>query len=245
MVPSPKITYIVKVLYDARGHCYSLTGMASSLEKKVPPHSSTPRLISKVLHVGDSVRIGRKPTCEVMVKCPFISSIHCRIEVVGSKETTLTGEIRPSFKENKNGDDLHFFVSDLSSNGTWLLKANLKTSYAANSRRMLVGKDLRHAKKLVAKAKMEILPEDCILLLSPSHKNCMEYRFVVKVKGSECTLEQLPSTYGGDTKSASMEGSCVSSKLASAAVYKRYTLTTVGGGDANSKHGEDVTSDCR
>lgn len=226
--------------------------MASSSEKKVPRHNSTPSLINKVLHVGDSVRIGRKPTCEVTVKCPFISSIHCKIEVVGSKEEAPTGEEQRSSKEDKSGNDLHFFVSDLSSNGTWLAQTDLKSPDTVNRRNADSGKDLRSAKKLVAKTKEEIVPGDCILLLSPLHKSCMQYRFVVKRNGSECALEQLPATYSwsrvtldGDSSSVSEAESSASSKsvkLESAATTKK--STTVGGGSIDGKLTGFSTSDC-
>ena len=141
--------------------------MASSLVKCSPK----PLLISKVLHSGDSVRIGRRSSSAVLVKSPFISGTHCKIDV------TRSG--------TESSGDLHFFVTDLSSNGTWLLKDPLKSR----------GNECLKSAKKLGKTKKEFLPSDCILLLAPAHQESMRYRFTVKRKGSEYILEQLPPTF--------------------------------------------------
>ena len=159
--------------------------MASSSAKRVPSPVS---LVSKVLHTGESIKIGRKSSCELIVKCPFISGVHCKIDVTESSSST--GESLSSFN-----DDLRFFVSDLSSNGTWVLKDTSRSTLGANSAYMHLGKDCyKHAKKLT-KVKAEVFPGDCILLLAPAHKECKRYCFTVKRKGSECILEQLPEAF--------------------------------------------------
>ena len=162
-------------------------------------------LISKVLHRGDSVRIGRKSSCEVMVKSPFVSGVHCRIDVTGSKDSTAPGESQLLPSINKNGG-LHFFISDLSSNGTWLLKDSSRSLHDANLTKMLSTKDSKLAKKLATKTKEELQPGDCILLLAPGHKECAQYRFMVKMMGSECILEQLPNSWN-DKSSGGSHGS--------------------------------------
>lgn len=183
--------------------------MDSSSDKQVSP---PPHLISKVLHSGDSVRIGRKPFCEITVKSPFISGIHCRIDVTESQS---------SFHVN---DGLHFFISDLSTNGTWVLKDTPRSFQGADSAKMQSGNEYHLAKKLPVKTKEELQPGDCILLLAPGHKECVQYRFVMKMKGSECILEQLPVASNGSKKT--YEGS--EGSVSSAAVVG--SLTSAAGG---------------
>lgn len=168
--------------------------MASSSEKQVSPPV---HLISKILHSGDSVRIGRKPPCEILVKSPFISGIHCRIDVTESKDSATSEKSHSSFLSS---DDLHFFISDLSSNGTWVLKDASRSLHGPNLVNTHPGNECNLAKKLPAKTKEELLPGDCILLLAPGHKECAQYRFVVKMEGSEWILEQLPMASSGSKK---------------------------------------------
>lgn len=133
------------------------------------------------------MRIGRKSSSEVMVKSPFISGTHCKIDV-----TRLPGD---ATRKAESSGDLCFFVSDLSSNGTWLLK-NPSKAMDRNERhsvRSEGGNGCKGAKKL-GKTKEEFLPGDCILLLAPAHQECMRYRFTVKRKGSGYILEQLPAS---------------------------------------------------
>ena len=163
--------------------------MASSSDKQA-------YLISKVLHRGDSVKIGRKPFCEITVKSRFISGIHCRIDVTESEKPAACES--PSSFHSNNG--LQFFISDFSSNGTWVLKDTSRSLQGANSARMQPGSEYSLAKKLPAKTKEELQLGDCILLLAPGHKECARYRFVVKMKGSECILEQLPVASDGSKK---------------------------------------------
>ena len=172
--------------------------MASSSETQVSP---PPHLISKVLHSGDSVRIGRKPFCEIMVKSRFISGIHCRIDVTESQS---------SLQAN---DGLHFFISDLSTNGTWVLKDVSRSLQGGNnSAKLQPGNEYNLAKKLPVKTKEVLQPGDCILLLAPGHKECARYRFVMKMNGSECILEQLPVASNGSKKTD--EGSEENTSLA-------------------------------
>lgn len=147
-------------------------------------------LVSKELHVGDSIRIGRRPSCELAVNCPFISSVHCMISVTGESSTSASGERLPPINGDKNASLLRFHISDLSSNGTWVMKEPSKSLHVAGALKIPSGK-----KKLTSKVKEEIFPGDCVLLLAPAHKDCSKYCFMLKKKGSEYIVEQLPPSY--------------------------------------------------
>ena len=196
--------------------------MASSSDKCSP----VPLLISKVLHSGDSIKIGRKSSCEVMVKSPFISGTHCKIDVT-----------RPGDATNKESSgDLRFFVSDLSSNGTWLLKDPSRANCSKQHPVKSGGSECKSARKL-GKTKEEFLPGDCILLLAPAHQECMRYRFTVKRKGSEYILEQLPATFKWNKEAAtksSKKGLKVN-ESESTIVGKKRSMSA-SGGDARKKH---------
>ena len=204
--------------------------MASLSDKKVPS-SAVPLLIRKVLHSGDSVKIGRKSSCEVLVKSPFVSGTHCKVEVTSSENGT-----------SKKSGDLHFFVSDLSSNGTWLLKDPSNGDCTAKSG----GKDCRSAKKL-GKTREEFIPGDCILLLAPVHKECMQYRFVVTKKGSECILEQLPVTFKWNraTTEGSKESKYPKETESGSSIVGRKRSISAGGDETTKKHCGSSTSDTR
>lgn len=197
--------------------------------------SSKSLLISKVLHSGDSIKIGRKSTCEVMVKSPFISGTHCRIDVSRS---------RPAGDETSKREslgDLRFFVSDLSSNGTWLLRDPARTINCSKQRLALksVGANVGKSAKKLGKTKEEFLPGDCILLLAPAHQECMRYRFTVKRKGSEYILEQLPATleWNKEVAAAATKSSkdLKVNKSESAVVGKKRSASS-GSNDARKKH---------
>lgn len=196
--------------------------MASSSDKGIS--SPAPLLISKVLHSGDSVKIGRKSSCEVMVKSPFVSGTHCKIDVTRPGDAT----------SKKSSSNLCFFVSDLSSNGTWLLKSLSRYDGGPAKSR---GKDGRNSKKL-GKTKEEFLPGDCILLLAPTHEQCMQYRFMVKKKGSEYILEQLPATFKWNEETATKtpkENLGLKKTESKPAVVGMKRSTSASGGDHTKK----------
>ena len=162
--------------------------MACSGDKGTPFHPVP--LVKRVLHGEESVRIGRKPSCELSVKCPFISGTHCKVDVTGparSIDSTATKE-SSSLDSKSASAELRFFVRDLSSNGTWVVKSSHNKSLGDNGKHM-------HAKKLEAKSEEELAVGDCILLLAPSHKESAQYRFMLSRRGSEYKLEQLPESY--------------------------------------------------
>ena len=215
--------------------CYSLCilpryQMASSSDK----YSPVPLLTSKVLHGGDSIKIGRKSSSEVMVKSPFISGTHCKIDVT-----------RPGDAKNKESSgDLRFFVSDLSSNGTWLLRDPSRATCGKQHPTKSGGSECKSAKKL-GKMKEEFLPGDCILLLAPAHQECMRYRFMVKRKGSEYILEQLPATFEWNKEAATKTSKGLEVNESESAVVGKKRSMSVSDDDARKKHGGYSLSETR
>ena len=135
------------------------------------------KIICKELCPGDHVRIGRNHSCELVVPCPYISSVHCAVEVEKSSELRSHDSSKP----------LKCSVQDLSSNGTWVLKGD---NEGRNSKPVKLGKGVR----------VDLCPGDCILLLAPQHKLCAQYRFMLQynvaaedaVGDSKLLLVQLP-----------------------------------------------------
>ena len=111
----------------------------------------------KLLCPGDHVRIGRNHSCELVVPCPYISSVHCAVEVETSHELSSHDSSKP----------LKCSVQDLSSNGTWILKGD---NEGQNSKPVKLGKGIR----------VDLCPGDCILLLAPQHKLSAQYRFMLQ-----------------------------------------------------------------
>ena len=96
-------------------------------------------LVSRFLHRGESVRIGRHSACEVVVNCPNVSSLHCEVGVSEQLEV---------------GGAISCFVRDLSSNGTWIIR-----SAHGNE-----GRVASRPKKLSKGAKEDLYPGDHILV---------------------------------------------------------------------------------
>ena len=115
------------------------------------------KTISKELRPGDHVRIGRNQSCELVIPCPYISSVHCAVEV--EKVSKLSSQ-------HDSSKTLKCSVQDLSSNGTWFLKGDEE----GQSSKPL---------KLSKGTKVDLCPGDCILLLAPQHKLCAQYRFML------------------------------------------------------------------
>ena len=120
----------------------------------------------KMMKPGDCVRVGRNTTCEVVVRCLNISSLHCEVE------------IKP---QSAAREPIQCSVRDLSSNGTWLLpKRDLD--------------EVSKARKLSKGISEDLHLGDHILLLAPFHSSSKQFHFTL-VEGptpSECTLKQLP-----------------------------------------------------
>ena len=112
---------------------------------------------AKMLCPGDHVRIGRNQSCELVIPCPYISSVHCAVEVEKSSKLSSHDSSKP----------LKCSVQDLSSNGTWVLKGDEE----GQSSKPL---------KLSKGTKVDLCPGDCILLLAPQHKLCAQYRFMLQ-----------------------------------------------------------------
>ena len=135
------------------------------------------KIISKELCLGDHVRIGRNHSCELVIPCPYISSVHCAVEVEKSHELSSHDSSKP----------LKCSVQDLSSNGTWVLKGDDEEE---NSTPIKLSKGTR----------VDLCPGDCILLLAPQHKLSAQYRFMLQynvaaedtVGDSKLLLVQLP-----------------------------------------------------
>ena len=136
------------------------------------------KTISKELRPGDHVRIGRNQSCELVIPCPYISSVHCAVEV--EKASKLSSQ-------HDSSKLLKCSVQDLSSNGTWVLKDDEE----GQSSKPL---------KLSKGTKVDLCPGDCILLLAPQHKLCAQYRFMLQysvaaedvVGDDKLVLVQLP-----------------------------------------------------
>lgn len=175
------------------------------------------------------MRIGRKSSSEVMVKSPFISGTHCKIDVTRSRPGDATSKAESS-------GDLRFFVSDLSSNGTWLLK-NPSKAMDHNERHSVKSEGCKGAKKL-GKTKEEFLPGDCILLLAPAHQECMRYRFMVKRKGSGYILEQLPASLEWNEEAAVGTKSSKGPKVneSEPVIVGKEHSTPASGDDTRKKH---------
>ena len=114
-------------------------------------------VIGKLLCPGDHVRIGRNHSCELVIPCPYISSVHCAVEVETSHELSSHDSSKP----------LKCSVQDLSSNGTWILKGD---DEGQNSKPVKLGKGIR----------VDLCPGDCILLLAPQHTLSAQYRFMLQ-----------------------------------------------------------------
>ena len=167
-------------------------------------------LPSKILRVGDCVRIGRNSTCEVTIQCPNISSLHCELEVVAGEDDGGPGEL------SREGPS--FFVRDHSSNGTWIQR-RVKEAGSES-----VVKDPKVV-KLSKGSRESLRPGDLILLLAPTHKACGRYRLALHegTNEEEYVVRQLPwlkaKTNGNVTKASSPQpstsgkGSSDSSKL--------------------------------
>ena len=116
-----------------------------------------PNVRGKLLCPGDHVRIGRNHSCELVIPCPYISSVHCAVEVETSHELSSHDSSKP----------LKCSVQDLSSNGTWILKGD---DEGQNSKPVKLGKGIR----------VDLCPGDCILLLAPQHTLSAQYRFMLQ-----------------------------------------------------------------
>ena len=134
------------------------------------------KTISKELCPGNHVRIGRNQSCELVIPCPYISSVHCAVEVEKARKLS----------SHDNSDLLKCSVQDLSSNGTWVLKGDEE------------GRSSKPV-KLSKGTKVDLCPGDCILLLAPHHKLCAQYKFMLQynvaaedVGDGKLVLVQMP-----------------------------------------------------
>ena len=169
---------------------------------------------AKMLCPGDHVRIGRNQSCELIIPCPYVSGVHCTVEV--EKSSKLSS--RDSSKLLKCS------VQDLSSNGTWVLKGDEE----GRSSKPL---------KLSKGTKVDLCPGDCILLLAPQHKLCAQYKFMlqcnvaaedvvgdgklvlVQLPQKKLTTEILPSNIPSSTKMDSMVGNSLSETNSEAGLH--------------------------
>ena len=126
---------------------------------------------------------------------------------------------------------MHFFVQDLSSNGTWVV-----------SQRRSGDAGGKWTKKLEAKTKEELHVGDCILLLAPSHKESARYRFMLTRGRSEYKLEQLPTSYNlngeaSERKVVTSPDGARDGKILESVVVgkKRSTSSSICGDATNSK----------
>ena len=181
----------------------------------------------KLLCPGDHVRIGRNHSCELVVPCPYISSVHCAVEVEKTSELSFHDSSKP----------LKCSVQDLSSNGTWVLKGD---DEGQNSKPVKLGKGVR----------VDLCPGDCILLLAPQHKLCAQYRFMLQYNvaaedavGGKLLLVQLPQ--GSETLATEILPSkkASNSKMNSAlAISTSETISEVGLHVAKSNSGCESAS---
>ncbi len=144
------------------------------------------KLISQTLRAGDCVQIGRKATCTVSVRSPFISGFHCLLEIPNGSSASNATESQSS---------LCCTVTDQSSNGTWLIcqhPMRMKTEKVCDD--TAVSQSLSKTRKLMKGKKEEMHVGDRILLLAPSHSACKLFQFTlteaVAGKG-EYILQQL------------------------------------------------------
>ena len=169
---------------------------------------------AKMLCPGDHVRIGRNQSCELIIPCPYVSGVHCTVEV--EKSSKLSS--RDSSKLLKCS------VQDLSSNGTWVLKGDEE------------GRSSKPV-KLSKGTKVDLCPGDCILLLAPQHKLCAQYKFMlqynvaaedvvgdgklvlVQLPQETLTTEILPSKDPSSTKMDSMVGNSLSEANSEAGLH--------------------------
>jgi len=123
----------------------------------------------------------------LVIPCPNLSGLHCAVEVRKTSESP-----RPS---PFDGSGLtRCTVVDLSSNGTWLIKSE---------------EDVARPKKLKKGVLADLCPGDCIMLLAPKHKLCMQHRFELQCNSAEAgsaefVLVQLPWK-GGDPSTVTVE----------------------------------------
>ena len=169
---------------------------------------------AKMLCPGDHVRIGRNQLCELVIPCPYISGVHCAVEVEKSSKLSSRDSSKP----------LKCLVQDLSSNGTWVLKGDEE----GRSSKPL---------KLSKGTKVDLCPGDCILLLAPQHKLCAQYKFMlqynvaaedvvgdgklvlVQLPQETLTTEILPSKNPSSTKMDSMVGNSLSEANSEAGLH--------------------------
>ena len=188
-------------------------------------------LPSRILRVGDCVRVGRNSACEVMIQCPNISSLHCEIEVV-------TAEEKDDVERSREDLEPLCFVRDHSSNGTWIQRSvKDATSESVVKHRKVV--------KLSKGSRVCLRPGDLILLLAPMHEACGRYRLALQ-KGAnkgEYVVRQLPwkAKIGVETE---MKAIAPSSTTASEVKVSPYlsSASTVGS-SASSKLVENKRSD--
>ena len=142
-------------------------------------------LINRTLRLGDSVRVGRKSFNEVAINRPYLSGVHCELDVT-------------SVPASSTCDKLSCGVCDRSSNGTWLVRTSGEDIQQSSLDKTEFIKS--NAVRLRKGVREELTCGDCVLLLAPFHPDCRQFRFVLE-RGSndqELAFRQLPYSLGAD-----------------------------------------------
>lgn len=131
-------------------------------------------LLACKLLPGQRVSLGRKANLELTVNRPYLSSLHCQVQVEKMTSDESGGYCK---------------VCDHSHNGTWLLPAGRT--------------DLSQVVRLTKGELKELACGDTLLLVSPQHVHCRELMFTLeRGKGEgEYVLRQLsPSHHFSQTQ---------------------------------------------
>lgn len=141
-------------------------------------------LVNRTLYLGDCIRVGRKSLNEVAINKPYFSGVHCEIDVV----------FAPLGDGEALTNKLSCRVCDRSSNGTWLVKTNGIPQSSLEKSEVLK----RMAVRLKKDVRKELSCGDCVLLLSPLHPDCMQFRFLLErgIHNQQFVFRQLPCSAG-------------------------------------------------
>ncbi len=148
--------------------------------------------ICKEFKAGDSLRIGRNLVCDVTVRSPWISGVHCQLETQTANSPIGDEPIIPC--------SVSFTITDKSSNGTWLLRQHPSQNEPTRVAPDLALGSLMKPRKLRKGITEELSVGDCIFLLAPSHPACKEFQFTLREAegGSDKYILQQMSTSGAD-----------------------------------------------
>ena len=134
---------------------------------------------------GDGVaRVGRNASCDIVMTHPSISSVHCKFDCCSSKSTA---------KEDRStdppGSSSCLCVTDVSSNGTWLLRFDAGEEEEEEEGEDEEQKQRRGAKlvKLEKGARVSLEPRDRICLLHPKHRQSDAFKLIVEKDGRSCS----------------------------------------------------------